>query len=145
MAFFLHLKSLYLSKLIHSRFSPNRVTYTGTAIPRCALVIAQSWNIPSLTASAGSHSRKMLSAEIPALFYLITSGCCTSRHNPLLHTFTGSNVIHCRYLFARNGIMPPLPQCKSIRIKAKIKSGVCVSYEVVGSHDFFQVCKYLNR
>ena len=47
-------------------------------------------------------------AEIPVPFYLITSGCHTSRHNPLLHTFTGNNVIHCRHIFARNGILPPL-------------------------------------
>ncbi len=46
---------------VHSHGSPNRVTYTGEAPPRCALVIAQSWIAPSLTASAGSHSRKMLS------------------------------------------------------------------------------------
>ena len=32
-------------------------------------------------------------AEIPALFYLIISDCHASRHNPLLHTFTGNNEI----------------------------------------------------
>lgn len=53
-------------------------------------------------------------AEIPALFYLITSDCHASRHNPLLHTFTGNNVIHCRYIFARNGILPPLYPCISV-------------------------------
>ncbi len=107
--------------------------------PHCALVIAQSWISPSLTASAGSHSRKMLSAEIPALFYLITSGCYTGRHNPLLHTFTSNNVIHCRYLSARNGVLPPLSKnTKTLRIKAKIKSGVCVSYEIVSFSGFFK-------
>lgn len=50
-------------------------------------------------------------AEIPALFYLIISNSHASRHNPLLHTFTGNNVIHCRYIFARNGILPPLYPC----------------------------------
>jgi hypothetical protein len=34
----------------------------------------------------------MLFAEIPVLFYLITSDCHANRHNPLLHTFTGNNV-----------------------------------------------------
>ena len=53
-------------------------------------------------------------AEIPVPFYLITPGCHTSRHNPLLHTFTGNNVIHCRYVFARNGILPPPYPCKII-------------------------------
>ena len=62
-----------------SRWSPNRVTYTGTAyIPRCASIM------PNQTESTGSHSRKMLFAEIPALFYLIISDCHASRHNPLL-------------------------------------------------------------
>ena len=53
-------------------------------------------------------------AEIPVPFYLITSGCHASRHNPLLHTFTGNNVIHCRHIFARNGILPPPYPCKSM-------------------------------
>ena len=88
--------------------SPNRVTYTGTAIPHCASAM------PNQTEFTGSHSRKMLLAEIPAPFYLITSGCHASRHNPLLHTFTGNNVIHCRHIFARNGILPPPYPCKSM-------------------------------
>ena len=88
--------------------SPNRVTYTGTApIPRCVSAM------PNQTESTGSHSRKMLFAEIPVLFYLITSDCHVSRHNPLLHTFTGNNVIHCRHIFARNGILPPFYLCIS--------------------------------
>lgn len=49
--------------------------------------------MPNQTKSAGSHSRKMLFAEIPVPFCLITSGCHASRHNPLLHTFTGNNEI----------------------------------------------------
>ncbi len=70
--------------------------------------------MPSQTESTGIHSRKMLFAEIPALFYLIISDCHASRHNPLLHTFTGNNVIHCRYIFARNGILPPLYRHASV-------------------------------
>jgi len=34
-----------------------------------------------------------LFAEIPVPFYLIISDCHASRHNPLLHTFTGNNEI----------------------------------------------------
>ena len=82
-------------------------------IPHCASIM------PNQTESTGSHSRKMLFAEIPVLFYLIISDCHASRHNPLLlktcvFTFTGNNVIHCRYIFARNGILPPLYPCISI-------------------------------
>ena len=48
-------------------------------------------------------------------FHPAVSGICqTSRQNPLLHTFTGNNASHCRYIFARNGILPPLYSCISI-------------------------------
>ena len=63
---------------ICSRQSPNWVTYTGTADPSLRFHHAH----PDET--AGSHSRKMLLAEIPVLFYLIISDCHASRHNPLL-------------------------------------------------------------
>ena len=46
--------------------------------------------MPIQTESTGSHSRKMRFAEIPALFYLIISGCQSGRHKPLLRTFTGT-------------------------------------------------------
>ncbi len=46
--------------------------------------------MPNQTESTGSHSRKMLFAEIPALFYLIISGYHSGRHKPLLRTFTGT-------------------------------------------------------
>ena len=88
--------------------SPSRVTYTGIALPHYVLAVAQSWNSPFQAASAGSHSREMHIAEIPVPSYLIIPGCHTGRHNPLLFTFTGNNVIHCRSVFARNGILPPL-------------------------------------
>ena len=97
------------SVVLNSRLSPSRVTYTGIALPHCVLAVAQSWNSPFSAASASSHSQEMRIAEIPVLSYLITSGCHTGRHNPLLFTFTGNNVIHCRFVFARNGVLPPLP------------------------------------
>ena len=81
-----HTVSCYQSEIIenNSRFSPNRVTYTGTAsIPHCVPVM------PIQTESAGSHSRKMRFAEIPVLFYLITPGCHSGEQEPLLETFTG--------------------------------------------------------
>lgn len=115
--FLFHLK---ISDYLNSRLSPNRVTYTGTAIPHCTSIM------PIQTESTGSHSRKMRFAEIPALFYLIISGCHSSRHNPLLFTFTGNNTFHCRHVFARNGILPLLSN--QHKTEANIKSVVCVSY-----------------
>lgn len=97
------------SVLLNSRLSPSRATYTGIALPHCALAVAQTWNSPFPAASAGSHSREMRIAEIPVPSYLIIPGCHAGRHNPLLFTFTGNNVIHCRSVFARNGVLPPLP------------------------------------
>ncbi len=71
----------------------------------------------------------MLFAEILVLFYLINSDCHAGRHNPLLHTFTGSNVSITGISSHETGFCHPYP--KTIWIKAKIKSDVCVSYEIV--------------
>lgn len=65
---------------------PGNIHWDGY-IPHCASIM------PNQTKSAGSHSRKMLFAEIPVPFYLITSDCHASRHNPLLRTFTGNNEV----------------------------------------------------
>lgn len=80
-------KTAILQNLPLSRIpEPGNIHWDGF-IPHCTSVM------PNQTKSTGSHSRKMLFAEIPVPFYLIISDCHASRHNPLLHTFTGNNEI----------------------------------------------------
>lgn len=83
---FRHITSLFHLK-ISDTFSlvpePGNIHWDGF-IPHCVSIM------PNQTKSTGSHSRKMLFAEIPVLFYLIISGCHSGRHKPLLRTFTGT-------------------------------------------------------
>lgn len=98
--------------------------------------------MPIQTESTGSHSRKMRFAEIPVLFYLIISGCQSGGHKPLLRTFTGTIQDHQNHKINLQGNLYRgasshemgfchlYPYAKTLRIKAKIKSDVCVSYLV---------------
>ena len=86
---FHHITSLFnlkISDWLSLVPEPGNIHWDGS-IPHYASAM------PNQTKSAGSHSRKMLFAEISVPFYLITSDCHASRHNPLLHTFTGNNEI----------------------------------------------------
>ena len=108
-------------------------------IPHCISIM------PIQTESTGSHSRKMLFAEIPVLFYLIISGCQSGRHKPLLRTFTGTIQDHQNrkinlqgnlYRGASShemGFCHPYPYANTLQIKVKIKSDVCVSYSIFQS------------
>ncbi len=106
--------------------SPNRVTYTGTAIPHCASIM------PNQTESAGSHSRKMLSLKfrcrsisLPLVAIPVGTILCSIPSRATMLSIAGTSSHEMGFCH------PLIPMQAWTDKKAKIKSGVCVSYKIV--------------
>ena len=97
----------------------------------------------SHTAPPSCPTRRNLQGATPGKCVSLKFRCCSislspaatsGRHKPLLRTDKQFKDLSAqqsvsRSFIARNGFLPPLPgNHKDLRIKAKIKSDVCVSY-----------------
>jgi len=100
--------------------------------------------MPIQTESAGSHSQKMRFAKIPALFYLIISGCHSGRHNPLLFAFTGNNISIAGTSSHEMGFWHPYPKLKYITNKGENKIRCMRVLFNFQCSQLFQACNYLN-